>query len=341
MSDDLARLDAELDAIIAGGDAQSDLGRVAAELREMALELERPYGVHARALFAYAVAATCDGETVNGHACTTGGNGHKKVAGVAALTDEVIEFEPASSGRLGRTYHRIARVAAACFVVASMFTGVAWAASDAEPGSPLYSLREFGWELQASFSTPEEKAQQYADQGETLVINARSTAAVCNPDKLGAAVGAAQRRIDKAREQSVSLEGEAGATASARLQALEAALAATGAEQARACGLQAEPVPAPTDAESAGKPEDAGKPSDVGKPEDAGKPSDVGKPEDVAQPDNSGNAGGNSGNAGGNSGGNSGKSGGNSGKSGSSSSGGSSGNSGKSGGNSGNAGGKK
>lgn len=329
MGDDLTRLDAEIDAIVAGGDAQSDLGRVAAELREVALDLERPYGVHARALFAYAVAANCDGETINGHASASGtnGNGHKKVVGVAALTDEVIEFEPVSS-RAGRTYRRLARAVAACLLVGSMFTGVAWAASDAEPGSPLYSLREFGWELQASFSTPEEKAEQFADQGETLVINARSTAAVCNPGKLDGAVGAAQRRIDKAREQSLSLEGEAAASAIARLQALEAALVATGAEQARACGLQADPTPVATEGlPASGKPDDAGKPTDVGKPESAG-----------------GGSGSNSGGGSSNSGGGSGKSnsGGGSGKS---SGGGASSNSGGSssnaGGNSGSAGGKK
>lgn len=329
MGDDLTRLDAEIDAIVAGGDAQSDLGRVAAELREVALDLERPYGVHARALFAYAVAANCDGETINGHASASGtnGNGHKKVVGVAALTDEVIEFEPVSS-RAGRTYRRLARAVAACLLVGSMFTGVAWAASDAEPGSPLYSLREFGWELQASFSTPEEKAEQFADQGETLVINARSTAAVCNPGKLDGAVGAAQRRIDKAREQSLSLEGEAAASAIARLQALEAVLVATGAEQARACGLQADPTPVATEGlPASGKPDDAGKPTDVGKPESAG-----------------GGSGSNSGGGSSNSGGGSGKSnsGGGSGKS---SGGGASSNSGGSssnaGGNSGSAGGKK
>lgn len=347
MGDDLTRLDAEIDAIVAGGDAQSDLGRVAAELREVALDLERPYGVHARALFAYAVAANCDGETINGHASASGtnGNGHKKVVGVAALTDEVIEFEPVSS-RAGRTYRRLARAAAACFLVGSMFTGVAWAASDAEPGSPLYSLREFGWELQASFSTPEEKAEQFADQGETLVINARSTAAVCNPGKLDGAVGAAQRRIDKAREQSLSLEGEAAASAIARLQALEAVLVATGAEQARACGLQADPTPVATEGlPASGKPDDAGKPSDVGKPEDAGKPDDAGKPTDVGKPESAGGgSGSNSGGGSSNSGGGSGKSnsGGGSGKS---SGGGASSNSGggssNAGGNSGSAGGKK
>ncbi len=111
--------------------------------------------------------------------------------------------------RLGRAAGMIAAVV----VVLGALGASAYAASDAEPGSALWSLRTAGWNLRLAFTSEEDQSTSLAEQAEDAAELAESEAADCDSKGVEVARKEALFRLERARakmaERSSSDDGKA------------------------------------------------------------------------------------------------------------------------------------
>jgi len=144
----------------------------------------------------------------------------------------------AKRGRRNRTRRMAALVAAAAFLLGLGAT--AYAASDAPPGSLLWSLRSAGWNLKVALTSEEAQAELLSSQADSAVSMAEDAVAKC--DSKGAAIA-----------RQVALE---------RLEEVEAKLAEKGADTGHAAEtiarvrarIQELPEPGSPVCDSSGKP---------------------------------------------------------------------------------------
>lgn len=97
-----------------------------------------------------------------------------------------------------RWVYRVAGVAAAA-VLAMGIGGMTAAASDASPGSPLWSLRAAGWNLRLAFSGEDRQAQLLVEQASELAEMVEAAVRGCDTKGAEVARHEALSRLDRAR----------------------------------------------------------------------------------------------------------------------------------------------
>ncbi len=162
-----------------------------------------------------------------------------------------------------RRFARAASMIAAAVVVLGALGATAYAASEAEPGSPLWGLRTAGWNLRLAFTSEDDQSTSLAEQAEGAVELAESEAAECDSKGVEVARKEALLRLERARmkiAESSSGEGKAKEVL-ARVEARLAELPPPGGPACDEGGRMGGPLgDRPEKAPGAGPPEDmAGK----------------------------------------------------------------------------------